>query len=187
MANNLSTAQTEFGTTGLNATWDAADAIHGLSTPKNLLELDGLSNVTVTVALPPSGSSDLFVVDFVAQPNNARAGIILGADGVLKEVISTSETQIKTNYWANSGAQSAGVGTGFYAKVSWSGSDVTGSTFSGSVIELTADRSWEINQTTIGSKNVDLTVEISDDPAGNNVLDSAIFSLTVAVNDGFEV
>jgi len=129
------------------------------------------------VAVTLSGEAG--INDDALDPDDARVGVRWNSDGTLDKNIDTSYIQIDatTDWIIPNGADK----TGMVVRCTDNNANLAaGSAGTGSWLSASATRTWFITQTTIGSKLLDITLEVSLD-SGSTVHDSAGYTGTAEV------
>ncbi len=182
---SFSVAEMESGVFGVCATYDAS-LLSGGST---VLSITG--EVTYTVTSESEGSSGSGTTSLEgtnAEHSQTRsnadsyAGVYLGSDGD-EYAFANDGTQAGTllSAWLDSGSVDSLYA---YASVTSGGLDVDAGTQSWLV--LSTPRAWGVKRTTNGTATAAVSLQIATDSAGENVIDTAAYTLT-SIRNGVEL
>jgi len=116
---------------------------------------------------------------FVVDPADAQAFWRFNPDGTVDRKNTGGTTANQQQWYRPTGGTP---GTGYWIRCTVnSGTTPTGSA-TGSWLQLNAARTWQHDQTVIGTVTCTLTIEIASDSGGANIVSSGSFTITADVS-----
>lgn len=107
----------------------------------------------------------------------ATGSLTLGTDG--SQSTAGTDSVAGVSWWT--AAPQTGIGSSYWAKMTVNSGSALSGAATGSVLALSAARTWSLSRTGIGSNTSNVTLEIFSDAGGTQLVSSKSFSFVATI------